>query len=526
MKTRINLIFLVLLLGIMLNGASIEKLRQRKDLISGYAKGDSREDVNETAKMELAVNMSDWWLEQRGIKSRISYGKRDQHQRMMRIWIDNTIEIIKISEDKDGSILYYIDEGQLAELFRLKEKEIIDLIVKGNNALEYNKLGIFFRNFYWALVENDILAGKKLYIGEEEWNSDRIIKKINITAEDLVLRVVGNHYEPGNRQLVFQVLHNRRPVNDLRLGVLLGGEYLDYSVSDRYFQVDMFGYEYEAINNVSVSIDVQDRSTGIWGEEVAELSAITGMDGYEAYRTIPLRNEEFVQRDWSEITLPIAADEFGEERLEHNIRHLLKSMHEMSEADKDIFEGAMQQRNYTMLQKKLNVQLIDLETRVKREDLDGFIYWRGFKVQITLADGMKVTTNLSIKTDRQQKIAGIWLGIKPLDYRLLKRSNSEGNQNRWFIKALEEIETQYTKAAYGDVSSISFGGVNHAEGWSYLRSEVEPLKKEITADDWKWVEIEDVKIEAAENGAVYSYRLLLKSDKANWEIPVNGSLGE
>ena len=59
-------------------------------------------------------------------------------------------------------------------------------------------------------------------------------------TEDIVIRLKGNEYHLGMRRLLFHVLYENRPVNDLRLGIVLPEESFGFSIEDRFLEMDLF----------------------------------------------------------------------------------------------------------------------------------------------------------------------------------------------------------------------------------------------------------------------------------------------
>jgi hypothetical protein len=347
------------------------------------------------------------------------------------------------------------------------------------------------------LLEYDLLAGQEIEVDSVNWTNARLVAKINEVAEDFAIKIVGNSYLPGNRRLILQALYNRRPVNDLRIGIQFSEGYRAFSFSDRYLQADMFGFEYENMENLSLSIDIQDKATGVWGEEVQQLGNITGMSGYEAYRTIPLRKVDFEQRSWQDIQIP--ADDI-DERLKANLDELIRAIYYGSPAADSIFASKWAAGDFTRLQQRYNVSLTDLETRVKCTDINGASYWRGFDVIMEYSAGLTAMANLVVKT-AGSKITGVWLGMKPLDYRLLERKYDQ-EQQTCLQAAIEKIEKTYTAAVLGKGRNI--------EGYPGC-----------PAEGWKWTELEAVQVDVMENGAVYSYRIVLSSKEDSWEFDLH-----
>ncbi len=513
MKREILLIMLLLSVLILLAGGAekkeISRIKGRADLIWGYGVGDDAAEVKETAKRELAKAISDWYLTKRGIANKINYGKRDQYEQMVEVWQDSFSADLHYlgTGEKEFEGIYYISQSRCAELYKTKKEQLQTLINRGEKALELNKIGLYFRNFYWALVELDLLAGEDVTIGEKNWTSENLIEMINRVAENFAIKIAGNRYEAGNRRLIMQVLYDRRPVNDLRLGILVGDSYQYYSVTDRYLQVDIFGFEYADQENITFSIDVQDKSTKVWGDEVARLGFITGMNGFEAYRTIPLREVEFEETGWQAVNFPIAEEGSGYELLAANLRNLVESIEKNNIAETGIFSNPAVMEEFSRLQTIMQLKNLVLGTRIKSYETAEGIMWRGFDVEIVFAGGLTTITNLVVKTDSEHKISGVWLGMKPIDFRLLSRNYGEGGELEKFLAITEKIERQYTEAVCGMGGEIEGFPVYPAAGWD-------------------WAEIEDISIEVLENGVVYNFRLTLSGEEQSWEFELKGIEGE
>jgi hypothetical protein len=504
---KTGLILLVLILTMQLSaGKNFEKYRddiaKRKDLFWGYAAGISSVEAGEAARLELAKQISVWYLTERGLEKRISYSKRDQYEQMMLVWLESMAGDIA-SMRKEGSEfeeVCSVSRQLVQKNYQAKEAEIELLIWRGEKALEFNKLGLFFRNFYMALVEIDLLAGKKVEVNDKAWSAKSIMAEINHVAENFAIKIVGDTYENGNRRLVLQLLNGRRPMNDLRLSVKAGDVYQLYSISDRYLQVDLFGYEYAEMESYTFGIDLQDKFTHVWGREVEQLSEITGMDGYEAYRTIPARKVEFIETNWQTVRLPL---EENEELLEARLRNLLQSNETSVIADSEIFSGEGVKEQFLYLQEQMQLRNIVLNTSIKRIKVGESSLWRGFNVQVEYAGGLTAMTNLVVKTDEMDKICGVWLGMKPLDFRLLSRKYNEEDKTERLANMVEYIEREYTDAVCGRGMEISDFPVYPAEGWH-------------------WSELEDINIEVMENGVVYNYRLTLAGLEESWDFELKG----
>jgi hypothetical protein len=488
----------------------MDTLKKRTDLITGFSEGIELEQVRNSAKEKLAQSISSWQLNNLGIAGQLSYGKRDQYQRLVRVWMDSFIDYLTILE-KPGKdkyqVLIYIDKYTMQDIYETKYKEIYQLIRRGEEALEQNKLGLFFRYFYWALVEIDLLAGQIVEIDDQAWNNEQLIKNIALVVEDLKVKVVGNSYSNGNRRLILQMLYNRRPVNDLRIGILAGDEYKFYSLSERYFQADLFGFDYEFINNITLQIDIQDKATGVWGDEVERLGAITGMAGYEAYRTIPLREIIFDEADWNSIKVLLPEDENDKHLINSNLQSLINCLEWQTVVDSTIFSDYAAINNFTALLKQLNLKNLYLVNRIKRiKTPDGNI-WRGFDVQIEFAHGLLSITNMVVQTDLDHKISGVWLGMKPVDYRLLTRSYTEESAQQKINLAVGKVERIYTAALLGEGSYIEEYPDCPQEGWH-------------------WGEIEEVNIDLHENAVIYNYKLTLSGAEHSWEFKMQSLEGE
>ena len=507
MMKKAGMILLVLILATqLLAGKDFDKYRddiaKRKDLFWGYAAGDSSSEAGEAARLEMVKQISVWYLTERGLQKRISYSKRDQYEQMLLVWLESMAD--EITWQREGGSEFQeicsISRKAVQGRYQAKEEEIELLICRGEQALEFNKLGLFFRNFYMALVKIDLLAGKEIEVNDTVWTADSIIKKINRAAENFVIKIVGDNYENGNRRLILQLLNGRRPMNDLRLSVKAGDVYQLYSISDRYLQVDLFGYEYEKMESVSFGIDIQDKSTHVWGEEVKRLGGITGMDGYEAYRTIPVRKVEYTEPNWQTVRIPV---EDGEELLEARLRNLLQSNETSMIADAEIFASAEVKEQFLAMKAELQLRNIVLNTSIKRIKLGESSLWRGFNVQVVYAGGLTAMTNLVVKTDELDKICGVWLGMKLLDFRLLSRKYNEEDKTERLVAMVEYIEREYTDAICGKGENISNFPAYPIEGWH-------------------WTELEDVHIEVLENGVIYNYRLTLAGLAESWDFEQKG----
>ena len=504
---RVILIWgLIIITGLLYSESSFDKLSKtiqgRKDLFWGIGEAEEQSEASEICRKELAKSISKWYLTERGLEKRISYGNRDKYERMVNVWLSSMMADIKIerNNDKEHQEIWTISREIVKEHYDQKKEEIKQNINRGRQALELNKLGIFFRCFYVAIVEIDLLAGKEVIIDGQVWDTNALIAEITKVVENLVLKLIGNNYETGNRRLILQVLYERRPVNDIRLGILTGDDYEYYSLSDRYLQIDLFGYQYAEIENINFKIDIQDSATHAWSKIISELSNITGMDGYEAYRTIPLRKVEYEESSWEDVRLPVEDDET---QLESRIRSILASIEKGIVTDSGIFASEEVLQQFNCLQQKLKLGNMIVEPGVKRYEFRDGIMWRGFDVQIQYASGLQSMTNLVLKTDDQDKICGVWLGMKPLDFRLINRKFESQTEKNNSLSAVELIERQYTKAVCGEQLAIDGYPANPPEGWY-------------------WVEIEDVNLEVLENGVIYNYRLTIAGADKSWEFDLKG----
>ena len=506
MRRVLLILILIALAGLLYSASSFEKycnsIQNRKDLFWGIGEAESEIVAGEICRNELAKSISSWYLTEIGLEKRISYGNRDKYERMVNVWLSSMMTDIKIerSIDKEHQEIWTISREIVKENYDQKMEEIKLNINRGRQALELNKLGIFFRCFYVAIVEIDLLAGKEVIIDGQVWDTAAMIAEITKVVENLAIKLVSNNYEAGNRRLILQVLYERRPVNDIRLGILTGDDYEYYSLSDRYLQVDLFGYQYAETENISFRIDIQDSATHALGKIISELSNITGMDGYEAYRTIPLRKQEYEESSWEDVRLPVEEDET---QLENRIRIILASIETGSISDSDIFASDEVLQQFICLQQKLKLGNMIVEPGIKKYELSDGSLWRGFDVQIQFVSGLKSMTNLVLKTDDQDKISGVWLGMKPLDFRLLNRKFDSQIEIDNFLSTVELIEGQYTKAVCGEHLAIDGYPVCPPEGWY-------------------WVEVEDVNLEVLENGVIYNYRLTIAGADKSWEFDLKG----
>lgn len=503
---KAGMILLVILIVMQLfAGSGFDKYRKeiekRKDLFYGYGTADTPEEAEDSARLELAKSISVWYLTERGMQNKISYSKRDKYEQMVLVWLGSMEADLQSMKEADSKYeeVCTISRETIKENYQLKEAEIKGMIRRGEDALELNKLGIYFRNFYMTLVEIDLLAGKEIIIEDKVWSADDLIAAINKVAESFAIKVVGNSFENGNRRLILQLLYGRRPVNDLRLSIIVGEKNRAFSSTDRYMQVDLFGYEYSELDNITFSIDVQDKLTHIWGYEVEKLSLITGMDGYEAYRTIPLKPVEFAETSWQNVRIPL---EPGEELLEARLRNLLESNETGIIVDSEIFSDDQVKKEYQNLQEILKLRNNVFDASIKRIKLAEGSIWRGFNVQVQYAGGLVAMTNLVVKTDNEANICGVWLGMKPLDFRLISRQDSDDGQNR-LMAAVEDIERQYSAAVCGKGNEI--------EGFPACPPE-----------GWYWSEMEDVNVEVMENAVIYNYRLTVAGENESWEFELKG----
>jgi len=505
MRRVVLIIMLIALGGILYSSSNFEKycesIQKRKDLFWGIGEAESQSEASEICRDELAKSISTWYLAEIGLEKRISYSNRDKYERMVSVWLSTMMADINIeqSNDKDHHEIWTISRASVNDYYDKKMEDIKLNINRGMQALELNKLGIFFRCFYVAIVEIDLLAGKDVIIDGQVWDTNAMIVEITKVTENMAIKIVGNNYEAGNRRLILQVLYERRPVNDIRLGILTGEDYEYYSISDRYLQIDLFGYQYAEMENISFRIDIQDSATNSWGKVINELSNITGMNGYEAYRTIPLRKVEYEESDWKDVRLAVEDDET---ELENRIRVILASIETGNMSDSEIFSSEQVQQQFMCLQQMLKLSNMIVEPGIKRFELSDGIMWRGFDVQIQFASGLKSMTNLVLTTDSEDKISGVWLGMKPLDFRLINRKkDSQTNIN--MLSTVELIEKQYTKAICGELLAIDGYPVCPPEGWN-------------------WVEVEDVNLNVLENGVVYDYRLTIAGAERSWEFEFKG----
>ncbi|MDP8220529.1 MAG: hypothetical protein P9X26_04240 [Candidatus Stygibacter frigidus] len=504
---RVLLILVLIALGGMLYSTSnfekyYESIQKRQDLFWGIGEAESQSEASEICRNELAKFISTWYLAEIGLEKQISYGNRDKYERMVRVWLSTMMADINIeqSNDKDHQEIWTISKASVNDYYDKKMEDIKLNINRGRQALELNKLGIFFRCFYEAIVEIDLLAGKEVIIDDQVWDADALIAGITKVVENMGIKLVGNSYEAGNRRLIWQVLYERRPVNDIRLGILTGEDYKYYSISDRYLQIDLFGYQYAEIDNINFKIDIQDSATHAWGKVINELSNITGMNGYEAYRTIPLRKVEYEESNWKDVRLPVTDDEA---ELENRLRVILASIETDSGSDSEIFSSEQVQQQFICLQQKLKLSNMVVEPGVKRYEYGDRSMWRGFDVQVQYASGLQTMTNLVLTTDSEDKISGVWLGMKPLDFRLINRKIESQPDTNKLLSTVELIEEQYTEAICGEQLTI--------DGYP-----------ESPSDGWYWVELEDINVDVMENGVVYNYRLIISGAERSWEFDLKG----
>jgi len=163
--------------------------------------------------------------------------------------------------------------------------------------------------------------------------------------------------------------------------------------------------------------------------------------------------------------------------------------------------------NFTALLKQLNLKNLYLVNRIKRiKTPDGNI-WRGFDVQIEFAHGLLSITNMVVQTDLDHKISGVWLGMKPVDYRLLTRSYTEESAQQKINLAVGKVERIYTAALLGEGSYIEEYPDCPQEGWH-------------------WGEIEEVNIDLHENAVIYNYKLTLSGAEHSWEFKMQSLEGE
>ncbi len=176
-RCKIVVLFLLLTM-ILIAGATdkkeLKRLQERADLIWGYGEGEDPANVKDAARKEIAKAIGEWYLTKRGIEKKISYSKRDQYEQMVEVWLDHFSEDLQYMEagKKNYEGIYYISQNQLEKLYEGEKEFLQTLIRRGEEALELNKIGLFFRNFYWALVEIDLLAGEEVTVGENIWTSE------------------------------------------------------------------------------------------------------------------------------------------------------------------------------------------------------------------------------------------------------------------------------------------------------------------------------------------------------------------
>jgi len=94
---------------------------------------------------------------------------------------------IERSIDKEHHEIWTISREIVKENYDQKMEEIKLNINRGRQALELNKLGIFFRCFYVAIVEIDLLAGKEVIIDGQVWDTDAMITEITKVVENLAI---------------------------------------------------------------------------------------------------------------------------------------------------------------------------------------------------------------------------------------------------------------------------------------------------------------------------------------------------
>ncbi|MCF7918797.1 MAG: hypothetical protein K9N06_02660 [Candidatus Cloacimonetes bacterium] len=484
----------------------IVKLQERDDIVWGYGEDSAEVTAREQAVEELASTISNWYLVSNGLKEKFSYGRKAQLGRLTKVWLDDFIaDITEVS--KSGEVFLYLEKSAVQEHYNTLKKEIRDKIVKAEEAMQYNKLGIYLRNLYWALILSDIIPDLEIEVAGSIWNRDRFIDEISEVVENLFIKVKGNEYHLGMRRLLFHVLYENRPVNDLRLGIILPEGNQGYSVEDRFLEIDLFGVEFEKLPNLSFMIDLQDRLTGVWGERIKRLGEITGMNAFEASKSIPLPQKKAEFLYWDEQIYPLLADSTSQREVEANLSGFLENIEYGEEHNTGIFSSEGVRQETASLLASLDIRNLLTGGRIKVEETASFRIWRGFKIGINFAGQIEADCNLVIKTDRSNRISGVWLGMKPIDYRVLRQNWQKEENLHQFLEIIEDMERNYTRNLMGRIS----------EGFSEMPDYPE--------QGWKWAEIEDIRLEELENGALYEYKLILCNEERSWQGRFSGIRG-
>ena len=506
MKRIILLLILLLLASANCIGNELEELMLRDDILWGYGEDANGKAAYEQAMENLALNIGNWKLKETGAFNDYSYSRRMQLGSLTEIWLKDFIGELSEKKGRKETLLY-IEKALVFAKYNELEIEIKDKIAKAQDALTYNKLGLFLRNMYESLILMDLLPGAKLEVNETLYDQELLTDEISRKTEDIVIRLKGNEYHLGMRRLLFHVLYENRPINDFRLGIVLPEESFGFSVEDRFLEIDLFGVEFAELPNLSLMMDIQDKLTGASSLRIKEMSELTGMSGFEAYRTIPLFDKKADFLYWDEQIYPVVADSLSQQELEANIAGLLENIEYGEEHNKKIFSSRGVRREVSGMLNNLKMRNLLTGGRIKVEETAAYRIWRGFKVGITFAGQIEADCNMVIKTDRSNRISGVWLGMKPIDYRLQHRNWKNDADLLTFLQIVEEMERRYTRNLIGRIT----GGFDE--------------KPKYPENGWQWAEIEDVKIEELENGAYYEYKLLLSDKKRNWQGKFTGIKG-
>lgn len=498
---KVLVIFLIMIISCVF-ADTLKDLRKRNDIILGFAEG-AEGSIDEIAFTDLASEVSNWYLEDRGLLAKSSFGMRDRLTRMTEIWIkDFTDDITSIHEDELSA--YYLEKSVISTKYQELKNEIHEKIETALEADELSKPGIYLRNLYWALILIDLIPGDAIEAGGNVWNYDLLVKKISYVVENVVVRLKSNDYHLGMRRLIFHVLLDERPVNDLRIGVVISDSVRGYSVENRNLQVDLFGTEFENLSNLSIKIDLQDELTWVWGSSIREMGDVTGMSGFEAYRTIPMRDVKIDYGYWDELEYEDVGNEYSQQEIEKNITGLLENIEFGDNRNKDIFSSESVKHETEVLLNNLRIRNLVTGDRIKYEETGTYRMWRGIKVGIKFNEGVESNCNLVIKTDRSNRISGVWLGMKPVDYRIAERQWVNTKKKHLFLETVEEMERRYTWNLLGRKLN-EFG---------------EGVKMPISG--WKWGEIEKVSITEADNAAIYQFCVILSTDQKSFEHKYSG----